>query len=101
MYNRVIEHDFVAFLRSDRSDKIIAEGYIHAHTYTFAGLLIIISPKFEISGILWFWSGRRRRRRHRTPRLVFHVAATPMHVEEPYRFWSKSEKPKWPPAAIL
>ena len=42
---------------------------------------IIISPKLEISGISWFWSGRRlRRRRRRTPWLVFHVTATPMHV---------------------
>ena len=49
-------------------------------------LYVIISPKFKISGILWFWSGRRRRirrrrirrRRRRTPRLVFHVTATPI-----------------------
>ena len=27
--------------------------------------ILIISPKFEISGMLWFWSGRRRRRRRR------------------------------------
>ena len=47
---------------------------------------IIISPKFKISGILWFWSGRRRRRRRirRTRRLVFHVTATPMHVSNSY-----------------
>ena len=46
---------------------------------------LIISPKFEISGILWFWSGRRlRRRSRRTPRLVFHVTATPMRVSNSY-----------------
>ena len=49
---------------------------------------VIISPKFEISGMLWFWSGRRRRirrrRRRRTPRLVFHVTATPMRVSNSY-----------------
>ena len=30
-------------------------------------MTLIISPKFEISGILWFWSGRRRRRRRMPP----------------------------------
>ena len=44
---------------------------------------VIISPKFEISGILWFWFGRRRSRR-RTPRLVSHVTATPMRVSNSY-----------------
>ena len=78
---------------------------------------IIISPKFEISGILWFWSGRRlrrrrlrRRRRRRTPRLVFHVTATPMRVSNSYltqplipqsgrtlSILEKIGKPKWPP----
>ena len=62
--------------------------YTNSSYTIFFGL--IISPKFEISGILWFWSGRRLRRRHhrrrrhrrrrRTPRLVFHVTATPMRV---------------------
>ena len=75
--------------------------YNHHHI-TITTLYIIISPKFEISGILWFWSGRRRRpdQNHNIPeisnfgdiimynvvmvmwwsRLVFHVTATPMHV---------------------
>ena len=35
--------------------------------FTSSNNVVIISPKFEISGILWFWSGRRRRRRRRTP----------------------------------
>ena len=57
------------------------DGYHNAGT---SG--IIISPKFEISGILWFWSaGRRRiRRRRRTPRVVLHVTATPMRVSNSY-----------------
>ena len=62
----------------------------HSTTWKF---YIIISPKFEISGMLWFWSGRRRirrircnrrRRRRRTPRRVFHVTATPMRVSNSY-----------------
>ena len=75
-----------------------AEKMVRAPTRTMS---VIISPKFEISGILWFWFGRRRR----TPRLVFHVTATPMRVSKficdtaiddleqknPYRFWRKSE----------
>ena len=36
--------------------------------------------RYGITGILWFWSGRRRR----TPRLVFHVTATPMTVSDSY-----------------
>ena len=62
------------------------------HLVVVLGLPLIISPKFEISGMLWFWSGRRRRRirrirrrrRRRTPRLVFHVTATPMRVSNSY-----------------
>ena len=76
-------------------------------------LQLIISPKFEISGILWFWSGHRLRRlrlRRRTPRLVFHVTATPMRVSNSYltqpliprsgrtlSILEKIGKPKWPP----
>ena len=67
-------------------------NYFHVFSFIIFMLIIIISPKFEISGILWFWSGRRlrrrlrrrRRRRRRTPRLVFHVTATPMRVSNSY-----------------
>ena len=79
---------------------------------------LIISPKFEISGIeisgiLWFWSGRRSCiRRRRTPRLVFHVTATPMRVSNSYLIqpliewknpidFGENRKTKWPPTAIL
>ena len=41
---------------------------------------LIISHKFEISGIIWFWSGAHLR----MPRLVFHVTATPMRVSNSY-----------------
>ena len=44
------------------------------------GAKVRINKRPEISGILWFWSGRRRRRRRRTPMLVFHVNVTPMRV---------------------
>ena len=45
---------------------------------------VIISPKYEISGILWFCSGARLRCSRRTPRLVFHITATPMRVSNSY-----------------
>ena len=82
---------------------------------------IIISPKFEISMILWSWYGRRlrhigcnRHRPRRTPRIVFRITAPPMHVWNSYltqllmtqsgitlSILENIGKPKWPPAAIL
>ena len=73
---------------------------MHLIIFMLLLLCVIISPKFEISKILWFWSGRRRRirrrrirrrrirrrriRRRRTPRFVFHVTATPVRVSNSY-----------------
>ena len=53
-----------------------------SHTSSIFRTSLIISPKFEISGILWSWSGRRLRRR--TPRLVCHITATPMRLSNSY-----------------
>ena len=64
----------------------ILEGHLASSRFNFFGELLLQYSKLnyynyipEISGILWFWSGRRR-----TPRLVFHVTVTPRRVSNSY-----------------
>ena len=99
----ILPKGFIAPLRiySDRSNGVVVQSTLisveQKNVYSIRNIIyrdnIIISPKFEISGMLWFWSGRRRRRRRRirrrrrrrrTPRLVFHVIATQMRVSNSY-----------------
>ena len=78
--------------------RLIIHGFIEPHKYE----QIIISPKLEISEILWFGSEASIRSRRRLPPhakacVSCNITATSNsyltqpRVEEPYRFWRISQ----------
>ena len=76
---------------------------------------LIISPKFEISGMLWFWSGRpaasaaaarqqacvsRNCDSNARIKFIFDTTIDDLEWKNPIDF-GENRKTKWPPTAIL